>query len=630
MIDDKTRAELTRSGLNLIQQAISIFDADLRLVVSNRPYQVMFDLPDALTRIGTTFEDTIRHMVERGEYGPQDDPEAAVRWRVDQARAFQPHYMERDRPNGRTISVEGSPLKQGGWVTVYTDITGIRTQQGLLRARSDALSEQLLDHAERLAAANRELAATNAALVEAQRVLTESESRMRQVTEMVPAHIARMDADETYTFSNFQLPTVMPGTRADVVGRTGLEVLGPETWARIRPHYRAALAGRQQVFEMTHPPSGRRIRIALTPDRAGSGIFVLSADVTAEVQSREALTHTARRALGAALTSGMAHDFGNLLTIILGMQGRLAAADLPPDLSDHVQATLAAARRGAGILGRIADITAPRVLDPRPVDPGRLLHELAAMVRPTLGDSIVLDLITDLGSGAILLDPAPLQDSLLNLILNARDALGPAGGRIQVVARQRPGDWLEIAVQDDGAGFTEQALSQATQPFFSTKPGQGSGLGLSMVYDQTKLAGGTLRLENRPEGGARVTLRLPFAPAPAQAPLMVLLVEDDADIRAATRQMLRDLGHSVIEAGSRAEAMALFDLPGLDMVLSDIQLGDGTGIELMAALPPGIARVLMSSLPATHVLRLDAPCPVLQKPFDVAALRAMLTQVLDE
>ena len=118
--------------------------------------------------------------------------------------------MERTRANGRTISVEGSPLSQGGWVTVYTDITSIKQQEALLRARSEDLSAQLLAHAEQLAQANRQLAATNAALEEAKRELTEIEARTRLVTEMTPAHIAHIDRDRRYTFSNRRLSSVMP------------------------------------------------------------------------------------------------------------------------------------------------------------------------------------------------------------------------------------------------------------------------------------------------------------------------------------------------------------------------------------------------------------------------------------
>ncbi len=124
---------LTQAGLNLIQQALSIYDRELKLAVCNRPFALMFDLPERLTRPGASFEETIRHLVGAGEYGAVDDPEDFIRARVEQARAFAPHYMERTRANGRTISVEGAPLPQGGWVTVYTDITDIKRQEALLR-----------------------------------------------------------------------------------------------------------------------------------------------------------------------------------------------------------------------------------------------------------------------------------------------------------------------------------------------------------------------------------------------------------------------------------------------------------------------------------------------------------------
>ncbi len=610
-------ADLTRSGLNLIGQALSIFDADLRLAVANSQYQAMFDLPETLTRPGTRFEDTIRFLVERGEYGPQDDPPAAVAFRVEQARTFQPHYFERERANGRWIAVEGAPLSQGGWVTVYTDITEIRRQESLLRARSEELSEQVLDHAERLSAANRELAATNAALKEAQRVLTRSEARIRQVTEMVPAHIAHVDADYRYTFSNRQLPQVFPGSDAGIIGRSIEEALGSGSFATLRPRLDRALAGDPQVFEMTHATSGRRIRIALTPDRAGHGVYVLSTDVSAEVQAREALSHAGKRSLAAQLTSGMAHDFGNLLTIILGLQGRLAARDLPEDAAGDVHATLAAARRGAALLDRLARISGPREVALQPVDLPALLHEVAALARPSLGDGIKLHLDCDLGSQPLLLDPGAVQDSALNLILNANAAIAGPGGRITLSAR-RSGEWIEIAVADTGHGFSDEALRRATEPFFTTKAGQGSGLGLSMVYDQTKLMDGTMRLDNTARG-ALVTLRLPRRPVARQ---MVLLVEDDDTIRADIRAMLTGLGHAVIEAASLSEARAMSDLPGLTLILSDMQLGDGLGLDLAGPLP----MLLMTSLPPGDPVRARAPGPVLTKPFTTARLAAALSQ----
>lgn len=610
-------AELIRSGLNLIGQALSIFDAELRLRVANRQYQAMFDLPDALTLPGTRFEDTIRFLVLRGEYGPQTDPDAAVAFRVEQARAFRPHYFERERADGRWVAVEGAPLSQGGWVTVYTDITDIKRQETLLRARSEELSEQVLHHAERLAATNRKLAATNAALSEAQRILTRTEARTRQVTEMVPAHIAHMNARFRYTFSNRRLPSVFPGAAGDIVGMTVEEALGAATYATLEPHMLRALAGEPQVFEITHPISGRRIRIALTPDHEGRGAYILSTDVSAEVQAREALAHASRRSLAAQLTSGMAHDFGNLLTIILGLQSRLAGRDLPADAAEDVQATLAAARRGASLLDRLARISGTRELAPEPALLPQLLADLATLARPSLTEGTELHLRIDLPAGQTLLDPGALQDSLLNLILNANAAIaGP--GQITLAAR-RSGDWLDLSVTDTGPGFSPEALRRATEPFFTTKKGQGSGLGLSMVYDQTKLAGGTLRLQNQPGGGAQVTLRLPWRPV---APQMVLLAEDDDAIRAQVRAQLTGLGHAVIEAASLAEARAMTDLPGLTLILSDIQLGDGLGLDLTGDLP----MVLMTSLPPGHPLREAASGPVLTKPFPAARLAAALAQ----
>lgn len=619
MINETLRAELTRSGLNMIGQALSIFDADLRLAVANQQYQTMFNLPDELTRPGTGFAETIRFLVLRGEYGPQDDIEAAVALRVAQAHAFQPHYFERSRPDGRSIAVEGAPLSQGGWVTVYTDITEIKRQEALLRARSAELSEQVLDHAERLTAANRELAATNAALKEAQRVLTLTEAHTRQVTEMVPAHIAHVDADYRYSFSNRQLPQIFPGSSDRIIGLTIEEALGSEMFALLRPHIDRAMEGEPQVFEVPHRSSGRRIRIALNPDRDGQGVYILSTDVSAEVQAREAMTHASKRSLAAQLTSGLAHDFGNLLTIILALQGRLAGMDLPAAATADVQATLAAARRGVSLLSGLSRISSHREPAFQPVDPGALLHEVVTLSRPSLTDDTQLILRSDLPEGRLLLDAGALQDSLLNLILNANAAMAGAGSspkRITLSARALA-NWIQIAVEDTGPGFSDEALRRATEPFYSTKKGEGSGLGLSMVYDQAKLAGGTIRLGNT-EAGARVVLRLPLRPV---APLMVLLIEDDDAIRAEVRDMLTGLGHSVIEAASLGEARAMTDLPGLGMILSDIQLGDGLGTALIGG---GLPLVLMTSLPETDALRAGLDCPVLSKPIKANRLATAL------
>jgi signal transduction histidine kinase/CheY-like chemotaxis protein len=622
------RDAMTMAGLNLIQQALTIYDRDLRLAVCNRRFQEMFALPDALVTPGADFADTIRYLATRGDYGDVGDVEGFVAERVEIARAFEPHYMERTRANGTTISVEGSPLPQGGWVTVYTDITRTKRQEALLRARSEELSDQLLSYSEDLATANRELQATITALEEAKRQITEAEARTRLTAEMMPAHIAHVGPDRRYTYSNRRLTSVMPGSRTDLIGVHAAEVLGPQPWSVIGPELDKAYAGAPSIFEFTHEPSSRRIRVALTPDPTSGGVYILSMDITEESQTRAALQQTRRREMAAQLTSGLAHDFSNLLTIILGMQSRLARMGLPGTARELIEATIAAARRGGGLLNRIADMTGPREHEPVPTDLAAFLEDLAMLARSALPSGVTLGIETGDIAGRYLLDAGMLQDSLLNLILNARDACAPTG-RITLSVRPLQETWLEFSVADTGPGFSAEALEHALDPFFTTKGGEGSGLGLSMVYDMTKLAGGRIVLGNTGTGG-QVVLRLPLRPAgDARAPGLVLLVEDSPDLRSTLRDMLRGAGHSVIEAASVDEAADLLaDLPEISAVLSDIVLeGNRTGLDLMSVpRPADCPLVLMTSLPPDDPLHRAAAdaVPVLRKPFTAAQLDAAL------
>ena len=620
------------AGLNLIQQAMSIFDSELRLVLSNRPMQQMFNLPDKLIETGVSFEAVIRFLAEAGEYGEVDDLEEFIAVRAKLALTFEPHYMERTRANGRVISVEGAPLPEGGWVTVYTDITETKQQETLLRTRSEELSEQVLARSEELASTNRALASSNAALEETKHQLTQMEARTRLTTQMIPAHIAHLDLEQRYTFSNRRLNDVMPGSSDDLVGRTAQEVLGDANHASIAPFLTRAFDGTPSVFEFKHDPSSRRIRVAFTPETTQdkvAGVYVLSMDVTEETQARVALQQTRRREMAAQLTSGLAHDFSNLLTIILGMQGKLERMDNLPSDADHlITATLAAARRGGGLLHRIADMTSPRIFRPVPTQLSTFLSELHTMATPTLGQDHHLDIQCDTSDGSFNLDAGMLQDSLLNLILNARDA-APKGTTITLTARAVRDTWLELEITDKGVGFSKQALDQALQPFFTTKGGEGSGLGLAMVYDMTKLAGGDLRLFNKE--GAHVVIRLPLRPADQQAPPgLVLLVEDSEDLRMSIRDMLIAQGHLVLEATSVHEAETLLStVPDIAYVLSDIHLsGARTGLDLAQTTGQPIA--LMTSLPASDPLHQAAAKhgAFLHKPFTEDALRAALASAV--
>ncbi|WP_299948989.1 PAS-domain containing protein [uncultured Ruegeria sp.] len=616
---------MTTAGLNLIGQALSIYDSQLRLVVSNLRFQEMFGLPDKLVEPGALFHDTIYFLASRGEYGSDGDVDEMVETRVAQALAFEPHYMERTRPNGQVISVEGAPLPNGGWVAVYTDITRTRQVEDLLRARSEELSDQLLGHAEELSATNRKLAATITALEEAKRQLTEIEARTRMTTEMMPAHIAHLDEDGRYDYSNRRLSSVMPGRPSEILGLHISQALGSSAYNRVKPQLEQAYCGQPSVFEFTEDQDSRRIRVSFTPDKAG-GVYVMSVDITEETQARVALQQTRRRAMAAQMTSGLAHDFSNLLTIILGMQARLEKMDLPKEASQLVTATQQTARRGGQLLNRIADMTGNRTPHPQATDMRGLLEDLRVLATPSLPRGMGLSVVNTLPDRALMLDPGMLQDALLNLVLNARDACGTSG-QITISAHAIGNIWVEITVSDTGSGFTPDALEQALNPFFTTKGSDGSGLGLPMVYDTVKLAGGDLNLRNTPSG-ASVVLRLPFRAAPPAQAGLVLLVEDNDELRSQFREILIGLGCSVIEASSVGEALALTsDIDDIALVLSDIRLeGEGTGIDIVDHLKGALPCILMTSLPISDPLHTKAltRAPVLSKPFTPEQLSALL------
>lgn len=623
---DKQYKAMTTAGLNLIAQGLTIYDRDLRLQLCNRPFHEMFNLPDHLVTPGASFKDAISHLAAAGDYGEIDDLEAFVQARVDQARAFEPHYMERTRANGRTISVEGSPLPDGGWVTVFTDITRTRKSEQLLHARSEELSGQLLAHASELSATNRQLAATNTALEETKRQLTEIEARTRLTTEMMPAHIAHLDETGRYTYSNQRLNSVMPGRPSTILGHHIADVLGPAAYERIGPHLLSAYRGQEPVFEFNDQLSSRRIRVAFTPDHAG-GVYVLSMDVTAETQARVALQQTRRREMVAQMTSGLAHDFSNLLTIILGTQSKLLRMEMGTEARQLIEATQGAAKRGGRLLNRLADVTGHRTLRPEPTDLHVLLDDLKLLASPSLPRDTGLSILDNTPDEVLMLDAGMLQDALLNLILNARDACGTTG-QITVSAHSVERVWIEFTVSDTGPGFSKTALNEALNPFFTTKGGEGSGLGLPMVYDMVKLAGGDLQLSNT-ASGASIMLRLPYRVSSTIRGKLVLLVEDNEDLRAAARDMLMELEYSVIEATSVDEATALAaDLSDISLILSDINLqGEANGLDLLDRMHSRhLPCILMTSMPPDDPLHLAARAqvPVLQKPFNVQDLSAII------
>lgn len=626
--------EMTLSGLDLVSQAISIHDRDLRLVAANRKFQTMFDLPDHLVQVGADFRETIVYVSQRGDYGPIDDVEAFADEKVELAKSFQPHYFERTRANGTFISVEGNPMRQGGWVSVYTDITDAKRQEKFIQSHAENLSDELISQTETLAATNREMAATVTALEAAKKDLTHSREELDLINAMTPAHIAHVDADGIYTYSNGKLHTVLPRPNAQIVGRRFSEVVGPPTWDIVSPLFEKVLNGQPSLSEFYDAPSGRHIRLAMTPDvTAGTveGCYILSMDVTDEVSARTALTHARRRALATQLTSGIAHDFANLLTIIMGQLDQLDDLAHGETKIGMVSATIkSAAQRGADLIESLGQIESPRRFEPVDVDMETFHQTLDRLARAAVPKNVSLGITVSTEDRRLIFDPGFAQDAVLNLVLNASEAM-KGEGRVNINFAQRENHKLEIAVSDTGPGFTEEGLANGFTPFYSTKTGKvGKGLGLSAAFDFAKISGGTIRLDNAPSGGACVTIQIPYAPVKSKAAGLVLLVDDDDDVRESVRRLLRRAGHAVIEASSVTEAATLMEVSGLTHIVTDLDVGPtGTGIDVINRAPSHLQCLIITGLPKSDSLRQKAESKhvVLSKPFDFEALESALLRI---
>lgn len=633
-----TASTMILSGLNLIKQAFTVYDKDLKLVIANTQFQRMFDLPDALIQPGASFESALSYVAQQGDYGEIANTNQFVAERIEKARAFEPHYLERTRANGTTISIEGSPLQDGGWVTVYTDITDIKSQDALLRSRSADLSDTLFERSEELAKINRALTHTVAALEETKRELTASQDKLSLTNAMVPAHIARVGRDGVYTYSNRKLDTILANRSNDIVGKHFSQALGDEIFAQIKDGFAQALGGENAVLEFEDKSSGQHLRVALTPDRDGAGhvqgAYLLSMDVTDDVNARNALTHTRRRELAAQLTSGLAHDFSNLLTIILGQQNQLENLHpLPPEIDKISQTIKTAAKRGGDLLAGLSRIDAERPLEVRPVDVAEFTANLTQLARAAIPERVDLDVDNRLPDPQVMLDPGFAQDALLNLVLNASEAMNGTG-KIKITLASANTGFMEITVVDTGPGFTDEGLKHALAPFYTSKLRKlGHGLGLSTAFDFAKLNGGKIRIGNRVEGGAVVTIRLPYQQAQQVPSGLVLLVDDTLEIRETVRGYLRDIGHAVVEAATAAEAEMLAKMPEVTHIVTDLDLGAGPGgFEFASQLRAENAQIpilVITGLGPHDPLhqRVLADFDVLQKPFTFSALAAQMQRM---
>jgi PAS domain S-box-containing protein len=401
--------------------------------------------------------------------------------------------------------------------------------------------------------------------------------------------------------------------------------------------------------------------------------LIVARDVTAlrvaeeAVARQEALLNQAQRleSLG-QLTGGVAHDFNNLLTVILGNAEVLQeAAAGEPGLAEVAGVTRRAAERASQLTAQLLTFARRQPLQPDAVDVAATLERASALLRRTISESIEIAVMVAPGLWAALVDEAQLENAVLNLCINARDAL-PGGGRIEIELRNcrlgtdavglpgevSPGEYVLLTVSDNGDGMPPEVRERAFEPFFTTKEvGKGSGLGLSMVYGFVKQSGGHVALQSAPGRGTQVALYLPRATGGAKAaeePRVpaatsqkgserVLLVEDDEMVRTYAEQLLRSLGYKVVAAENGPSALAI--LRGgetFDLLLTDMVMPGGIDgrelAETARALRPAL-RVLISSGYAESAIDAGewqhAGLHLLSKPYRRRELAEKVRRVLD-
>lgn len=472
------------------------------------------------------------------------------------------------------------------------------------------------------------------ARMRATEALRESEAQMRLVTDEIPALIAYVDHDQRVRFANRAYAEWAGIPQDDIIGRHIRDVVGLEL-------YKVTTGNREKVYagemvsnegrETSPQGKGYYFRSTRIPRFDGEGevlgYYFIMDDLTEHVEQEEQLRQAQKMDAVGQLTGGVAHEFNNLLLVIVGNLEILLGKTTDAPLRLTATAALDSAMRGSELTRKLLAFSRKQTLDVKPIDANRLVLRISDMLQSVLGETISIK--TDLGDDIwpVLTDAGQIESALLNLALNARDAM-PKGGVITITTAnmeeanrgtrklpgndigddggEGPGDFVMIDVSDTGTGMTADVLGRAMDPFFTTKDvGSGTGLGLSMVFGFVEQSNGSVEIESELAKGTHVKMYLPRASVdevelpvaagrdarpPAPQELVdggelrgnILVVEDDPMVRMAVAQMLRDLGCHVIEAEDGETAVALLaGRPEIELLFTDVVLPMGiSGIDI--------------------------------------------------
>jgi two-component system cell cycle sensor histidine kinase/response regulator CckA len=473
--------------------------------------------------------------------------------------------------------------------------------------------------------------------------------------------------DGVITTWNPSAERILGWKASEIIGRSAELFTPAERMGEMRHCLELAAQGkRKETFESVRlRRDGSTVEVAISGspiiDSTGTivGISAIIRDITQQKRMASQLQHAQRLESVGRLAGGVAHDFNNLLMAITGY-AELIRMDLPDDApqQEDVRALLSSTERGARLTRQLLAFGRRQVLNPVPLDLNVVLRDMEGVLRPLAGGDVTMRISPCMRPANVIADRAQLEQVVVNLVANARDAMSRGGvldietsvvevgnGGRHRDATVEPGSYVRLAVKDTGVGMDADTQSRLFEPFFTTKPrGTSTGMGLATTYGIVKQSGGFITVESAPGEGTTVRTFLPHVESKSEPEAetaedassgaeTILLVEDDVAVRTSTRAMLERLGYMVVDASSPSDALNVArHHPGeLHLLLTDIMLPEMPGTrlaELITAMRPGIAVVRMSGFSGTVELLPDddAKQAFLQKPFTVDALaRAVRT-----
>ncbi len=500
--------------------------------------------------------------------------------------------------------------------------------------------------------------------------LQHSEQRFATFMRHLPGVAFIKDRDRRYIFYNEAVEGIAPEQVHQFLGKTDDDIWPPEYAAAFKKNDEEVFrtgAPLQTVESAPHPDGMHSYEIYKFPlaDETGEVAYVagVGIDITERRQLEDQLRHSQKLEAVGRLAGGVAHDFNNLLTVISGYGHMLLKGIAESDpLHSCVEELLRASNRAAGLTNQLLAFSRRQIIKPQVLDINALVANMDRMLRRVIGEHIHLETSLSADVGTVMADAGQLEQVLMNLTVNARDAM-PQGGTLSIRTANvdvspashrrsevRPGSYVVIEVADTGSGIDAETMLHLFEPFYTSKEvGKGTGLGLSTVYGIIKQSGGDVAVESHPAAGTTFRMYLPRRheaavisrqiPNPTElgGTEVILLVEDEAGVRQLVREMLRTLGYTILEAGSGEEAIRLFNenMDRIDLLLTDVIMPRMSGRELSQRLRSArpLQKVLyMSGYPDDVLAQHRAPGEsvfLLQKPFEPDALARKVREVLD-